>query len=384
MLKVNLFDKEIYKDPYETFRVWRNESPVVFDEERNTYGITRYEDVSFAFKSPEIFTSSKGARANAIPQPFMIDADDPSHRQQRRIVEKSFTPGQMAYYSKRIDGIAGQLLTAACSKNRFDLVKYVLHKLPVISVGQILGVPEDDYYLLQLWGQNMVEGADGWENVTDAVIAAVIEWYEYFDELAKKKRINPDGSLISQLLSAHYDDGEISYNQAGGNALALLVGGNETARYFLSNSIHKLLTNRADFDSLINDRSIIDSAIDECLRYCGPVISSIRHATQDIEVSGSVIKKDAQVMLLIPSANRDESIFQNSETFDIYRQPNKHIGFGFGVHYCLGASLAKMQLKVIIEQIINICPEIEIEEGFEPQMKYSTFLRGIKDLAVMV
>jgi cytochrome P450 family 142 subfamily A polypeptide 1 len=366
------------------FKNWREESPVVFDAEKNTYALTKYQDISFAFKSPELFTSSKGARANGIPQPFMIDADDPSHRRQRRIVEKSFTPGQMAYYSKQIEETARKLIIGSCEDGEFDLVQGVLHKIPVISIAQILGVPSGDYYLLQKWGQAMVEGADGWENVTDEVISAVVEWYEYFDDLAKFKRNNPDGGLISQLLSAHYDDDEITYNEAGGNALALLVGGNETARYLLSNSMYELLRNRENFEILKNDKSLIDSAVEECIRYCVPVMSSVRHAVEDINISGEVIKKDSQVMLMIPSANRDENIFNNPEKFDISRSPNKHIGFGFGIHYCLGASLARMQLKVSIQQIIDICGNIQIADNFSPNIKYSTFLRGVKNLEVIV
>jgi len=384
MMKASLFDKEIYKDPYPMFKNWREESPVVFDEERNTYALTKYEDISFAFKSPELFTSAKGARANGIPQPFMIDADDPSHRQQRRVVERSFTPGQMAYYSNQIEGITRKLLLARCEHGEFDLVEHVLHPLPVISIGKILGVPDEDYYLLQKWGQAMVEGADGWENVTNDVISAVLEWYEYFDNLAKFKRDNPDGGLISQLLSAHYDDGDISYNQASGNALALLIGGNETARYLLSNSMFELLSNRGNFERLVKDRSLIDPAVDECIRYCVPVVSSIRYATQDIQIRDSLINKDSQVMLIIPSANRDRDVFDDPENFDITRHPNKHIGFGFGIHYCLGASLARMQLKVVIEQIISVCRNIEIVDNFVPDFKYGTFLRGVKNLEVVV
>ncbi len=383
-MSLNLFDKSIYVDPYAMFSDWRKNSPVPFDENRNTYAITRYEDVLFAFKSPEIFTSSKGARANGIPQPFMIDADDPSHRQQRKVVERSFTPGQMAYYSRDIENIAFKLIFDACENSQFDFVKEVTHKLPVIAVGRILGVPESDYPLLQKWGEAMVEGADGWENVTDEVISSVIEWYEYFEDLAKHRMKNPDGKLISQLLHAHYESGEISLEQVSGNALALLVGGNETARYLLSGAIYELLTNRSQFEMLISDSSLIDSAVEECVRYVSPVISSVRHATEDVTISDVLIKKDSQVMLFVSSANRDETIFPSPDKFDISRSPNKHIGFGFGVHYCLGASLAKMQLKVLIEQLLKICPNIGISNGFTPDMKYGTFLRGIKNLEVTI
>lgn len=383
-MNVKLFDKSLYVDPYPMFKTWRTESPVVYDEEKNTFGLTKYEDIEFAFRNQDLFTSSRGARANQIPQPFMIDADDPSHRIQRKIVERSFTPGQMAYYSDQIESIALKLVSDACSNKKFDFVEKVTHRIPVISIGRILGIPETDYPLLQKWGQAMVEGADGWENVTDEVIAAVVDWYDYFEEIAKHKRSHPDGGVISQLVSAHYDNNEIPIEQVGGNALALLVGGNETARYLLSGAVYELIKNRDQFDLLIENPELMDSAIEECSRFVSPVVSSIRHATTDIDIRGITIRKDSQVMLILPSANRDESIFDDPDTFNINKKQVKNIGFGFGAHYCLGASLAKMQLRTIIRSIIKICPDISLTDGFDPEIKASTFLRGIKSLEVNV
>lgn len=381
-MNVKLFDKSIYVDPHQLFKQWRESSPVVYDFDKNTYGITKYKDVEFAFKNPDIFTSSLGARANQIPQPFMIDADDPEHRIQRKIVERSFTPGQMSYFSRQIEEITLNLLSDACQKVNFDFVENITHPLPVISIGKILGIPESDHYLLQKWGQAMVEGADGWENVTDEVIGAVVDWYDYFEEIAKYKRQHPDGGVISQLVSAHYENNEIPLAQVGGNALALLVGGNETARYFLSGAIYELLKNRNQFDLVLSDSSLIDQAIEECARYVSPVVSSIRYATEDVEISGTLIPKGSQVMLFLPSANWDESIFENPDIFDINKKRVKNISFGFGIHYCLGASLAKTQLRSVINSVAKICPTIAIADGFIPDIKASTFLRGIKSLEV--
>lgn len=383
-MSVNIFDKSLYVDPYPIFKSWRNESPIVYDEDKNTYGLTKYEDIDFAFRNQEIFTSSRGARANQIPQPFMIDADDPEHRVQRKIVERSFTPGQMAYYSDQIGSIAFKLVFDACEENSFDIVEKVTHRLPVIAIGRILGIPEADYHLLQKWGEAMVEGADGWENVTDEVISAVVDWYDYFDEIANHKRKHPDGGVISQLVAAHYQDNEIPLAQVGGNALALLVGGNETARYLLSGAVYELIKNRDQFDLLMENPELMDSAIEECSRFVSPVVSSVRHATTDIEIRGTKIKKDSQVMLFLPSANRDESIFEEPDSFNIIKKHAKNISFGFGIHYCLGASLAKMQLRTVLMSIIKVCPHISMADGFSPDIKASTFLRGIKSLKVVV
>lgn len=364
------------------FAEWRSNSPVVFDPSTNTYAITRFADVISAFKNPDTFTSSRGARANSLPQPFMIDTDDPEHRNQRKVVERAFTPGQMAFYEDSIRKTVSEKIKQFPIGQSFDLVNLLTHPLPVMTVGQILGVPESDFPLLQKWGESMVEGADGWENVTTEVVEAVVNWFEYFDDYAKFKRGRKDGDLISVLLHAHYEEGLITYEQARGNTLALLVGGNETARYFLTGSVYEVLKRRNIFNSdyVLNN---INKIINESVRYVSPAVSSIRYSTEDVYVSGIKIPKNSQVMLLILSANNDESIFIDPLTFNPEREHAGHLGFGFGIHYCLGANLAKMQLKIILEELVKITPQLSTPDGFVPQMKVSTFLRGIKNLEVV-
>lgn len=383
MIEVDLFDKSIYAEPFGMFSKWRSESPVVFDRTTNTYALTTFDDVFAAFKDANNFTSSKGARANSIPQPFMIDADDPEHRTQRRVVERAFTPGQMAFYEDGIRRMVAEKLRNFPIGKSFDLVEFITHPLPVMTVGQILGVPESDFPLLQKWGKDMVEGADGWENVTEEVVEAVVNWFNYFDEYAKFKRFRNDGDLISVLLNAHYEENIITYEQARGNTLALLVGGNETARYFLTGAIYEILKRKELFnkDYISNN---INKLINESVRFVSPAVSSIRHAVKDIVVSGTEIPKDSQIMLLILSANTDERVFDRPLEFLPSREQQTHVGFGFGIHYCLGSNLAKMQLKVILEELIKTFPEVNIADGFVPEMKVSTFLRGIKNLEVIV
>lgn len=383
MIEINLFDKSIYENPFDAFCLWRNSSPVVHDPAHNTYAITKFNDVISAFRDAETFTSSLGARANSIPQPFMIDADDPEHRNQRRIVERAFTPGQMAFYE---DGIRKMVINKIEQFPRgevFDIVKFLTHPLPVMTVGKILGVPESDFSMLQKWGESMVEGADGWENVTTDVVDAVISWFTYFDEYAKYKRSRSDGDLISILLRAHYEEGLITYEQARGNALALLVGGNETARYFLTSSLFQIIKRKDIYNSEYISTNL-NKIINESVRYSSPAVSSIRHTTRDVNVSGFTIPQKSQVMLMILSANMDEEIYSEPMEFNPNRDSVNHVGFGFGIHYCLGSNLAKIQLKVVMEELIKRIPDAVIPDGFHPDMKFSTFLRGPKNLEVFI
>ena len=380
---MNFFDKSFYNNPYEAFKHLRLNEPVCKDEKTNTYALTKHEDVLFALRNPEIFTSSLGARANSIPQPFMIDCDDPEHRTQRSIVERAFTPKKMQEYELWIRDFVNDSLSKCEAGKSFDIVQSLLQPLPVWVIGMILGIPESDYPLLRKWGEAMVEGADGWENVTDEVVQAVLDWFDYFDKYAKSK--NGDGSdIVSSLLNAHINDGRITYQQAQGNSLALLVGGNETARYLLTNSLYSILTHYSCWEDIVSNPLIIPGVVEECVRFSTPVMSSIRHTTTDVRISEAVIPQGSQVMLMLASANRDEDVFEWSDVFLIDRKHTQNVGFGFGIHYCIGASLAKMQLRIILEEMSRMYPNAIIDDKFIPEMKASSFLRGIKNLDVIV
>lgn len=380
---MDFFDKSFYKEPYEKFKYLRLNEPVCKDERTNTYVLTKHEDILFAFRNPEIFTSSLGARANSIPQPFMIDCDDPEHRVQRSIVEKAFTPKKMQEYEQWTRDFVHTSLEECEVSKSFDIVQALLQPLPVWVIGKILGIPESDYQLLQKWGEAMVEGADGWENVTDEVVQAVLDWFEYFDKYAKSK--TGEGSdIVSALLNAHINEGKITYEQAQANSLALLVGGNETARYLLTNSLYSILTNYSCWEEIVLNPSSIPRIIEECVRFSTPVMSSIRYTTMDVRVSESVIPKGAQVMLMLASANRDEDVFEWPDVFLTARKNNQHVGFGFGIHYCIGASLAKMQLRIVLEEMSKMYPKATINNEVAVRMKASSFLRGIKNLEVIL
>lgn len=379
---MDFFDKSFYENPYGDFKYLRLNTPVVKDDKTNTYVLTRHQDIMYALRNQDIFTSSLGARANSIPQPFMIDCDDPEHRVQRSIVERAFTPKQMHGYEEGVRSFVSSYLQSKKSGESVNLVEELLQPLPVWVIGQILGIPEGDYSLLQKWGEAMVEGADGWENVTDDVVKAVLDWFEYFDNYAKSK--SGEGSdIVSALLNAHRIDGKITYEQAQGNSLALLVGGNETARYLLTNSIRELLIHPNFWDDICEDLSLIGGAVEECVRFATPVMSSIRHTKIDVNISGYVIPQNSQVMLMLASANRDEDIFEWADIFNIKRKHNPHLGFGFGAHYCIGASLAKMQLRVVIEEMSKTFPDTFVDNTVTLERKASSFLRGYKNLQVV-
>ena len=189
---------------------------------------------------------------------------------------------------------------------------------------------------------------------------------------------------MSALLNAHINEGKITYEQAQANSLALLVGGNETARYLLTNSLHSILTHHSCWEEIVSDQSIIPRIVEECVRFSTPVMSSIRHTTMDVRVSDSVIPKGAQVMLMLASANRDEDMFEWPDIFLTDRKNNQNLGFGFGIHYCIGASLAKMQLRIVLEEMSKMYPNATINGKVDIRMKASSFLRGIKNLEVIL
>lgn len=374
----DIFNKELYRDPFEMFAQWRASHILPYDKTTNTYALSRHADINFALRSPKEFTSSFGGRANSIAQPFMVDADDPGHRVQRAIIEKMLTPNAVSKHMEYVSSVIHQSIGGLIGVGSVEIVEAIAQTLPVTFIGSLLGVDPSDFHLLRKWGEAMVEGADGWENVTEEVVEAVLSWFEYFDDLSKNGHWDNKEGIIPLLLEASKQGGSITYEEARGNSLAILIGGNETAKYLLSGAIelYSKTPKIADMYRSVGPEKFIN----ETLRYISPVVSSSRRTTIDVAVGKNVIPAGSQVMLFLASANMDESVFENPELFNPERNSSAHLSLGFGPHFCIGASLAKIQLQALFEYLISndIC--ITQDENTPVQHKYSTFLRGVKKM----
>lgn len=385
-MDVRLLDRDLYaNDPHPAFTWMREHAPVYHDATGDIWGLVRHEDVVWAERQPHLFSNAHGSRPGTTVQASMIDSDDPEHANQRRLVARGFTPKQMARYEEHVRAVVHHLLDEALPQGEFDVVPALSRPLPMTLIGEMLGAPESDHELLQHWSDQMITGADGPENVTDDVVMAAFAWAGWITEVVARRRAEPGDDLISTLVHAEVDGQPLPDERVMDNALLLLVGGNETTRNVITGGLHALLSHREQWDAMVADPSLVPGAVEECLRWVTPLVNMNRRTTTDVERHGVTIPAGADVLMCYVSANRDERVFRDPFRFDITRDPNPHIAFGFGPHFCLGSSLARLEIRVTLEELLKRAPGLRLADpDMVPSYSHSSFVRGMAELPVVV
>jgi cytochrome P450 family 142 subfamily A polypeptide 1 len=383
-MEVNLLDRAFYAgDPGPAYEWLRANDPVHWDPVSGLWGLARYHDVVWAETHPALLSSAEGSRPRTPPNLSMIDSDDPRHTRQRRLVYRGFTPRRVAEHEPHLRQIVTTLIDDVIEQGRCDFVADIAAPLPMIVIAEMLGVPPEDRHRLQHWSDVLISGADGPENVTDEVLANAAEYYRYANAVIEDRRGCPREDLISILVHAEHDGERLSQEELFGESLLLLVGGNETTRNVISGGMDALLAHPDQLEALRAHPDAIPVAVEECLRWVSPIINMARTATEDIELHGRTIHAGEQVLLMYGSANRDEDVFPDAERFDVTRQPNPHIAFGFGGHFCLGASLARLEIRVAFEEVLARLPDLRLAApGTAIQRTPSSFIRGIPSMPV--
>jgi cytochrome P450 family 142 subfamily A polypeptide 1 len=382
-MEVRLLDRSFYAgDPYPAYAWLRANRPVYWDEASGLWGLSRHEDVVWAERHPELFSSAQGSRPKSGPNPSMIDSDDPKHARRRRLVYKGFTPRRVAEQEGHVREITTWLIDRVAPLGKCDFVSAVAAPLPMILIAEMLGVPPEDRDLLQHWSDQMISGADGPENVTPAVVEAHSEFVEYTSRIIEDRRRSPRDDLISILVHAEVDGDRLSHEELLGESLLLLVGGNETTRNVISGSVEVLTDHPDQRDRLLAEPGLVPSAVEESLRWVSPILNMARTATRDVEVRGQMIRAGEQLLLMYASANRDEEVFEEPGRFLVDRSPNPHVAFGFGTHFCLGASLARLEVRVVLEEVLRRLPDIAVAPGTRVERTPSSFIRGVSRLPV--
>jgi cholest-4-en-3-one 26-monooxygenase len=382
-MDITLLDRDLYANgPDDAFTWLRANAPVYCDAE-GTWGLTLHEDIAWAERQPAIFSNAKGSRFRGTPQQSMIDTDDPFHAAQRRLVAKGLGPRQMVKYEAHVQEVARKLVDRIAHRGHCDLVEDIAKPLPMTLIGEMLGADEADYDRLQHWSDVMLTGSDGAVHKNDATMKAAMEYYQYADAVVAERRERPQDDLISTLIHGDVDGEPMTHERVVGNALLLLVGGNETTRNVITGGVHALLTNPDQRDLLLANLDDVTGAVEECLRWVTPILNMQRWTTEDVEVRGVTIPAESSVMMCYNSANRDERVFDDPFRFDITRSPNRHIAFGFGPHLCLGASLARLEIRTILTELFRRLPDLRLADP-DAALTYShsTFVRGIHELHV--
>lgn len=387
--EIHLLDGRFYAgDPHRHFDWMRAHAPVYWDEASQLWGITRHADVMELSKRPGAFCSSGSSRPDAPPVASMINLDDPAHRRRRALVSTGFTPRRVADHEPKIRRICSDLLDRAAAKGQFDFVREVAGPLPMIVIGDLLGVDTEDHDMLLRWSEDLISGlsATAPPEAYGAAVQAFAEYCDYHRAVVADRRSKPlQDDLMSVLVHAEIDGERLDDDALLQESLLILVGGDETTRHVLSGGMHALLENPEQQQRLVDTPRLVASAVEEMLRWVTPIQNMNRTATRDVELHGQSISAGDKVLLLYPAANRDDRVFAHPHHFDVARNPNPHVAFGgYGAHFCLGASLARLELRVMLEEVIGSRLLLALASEQPPSMRPSNFIVGIEELPVRV
>lgn len=385
---IRLLDGEFYgNDPVEQYEWMRANAPVYHDEDAGVWGITLHEDILTVSKDSETFCSGQGSRPeDGSYTPSMINMDDPEHRKRRTLVNRGFSPRRVADHEPKIRKICNDLVDAVSAKGQCDFVSDIAAPLPMIVIGDMLGVlPKDRDRLLQ-WSEDMLGAtsatADG-ETLRRAVMAGA-DYSKYALEVISKRREDPAiNDLIGVLVNSKIDGENLDEEALIHESLLILVGGDETTRHVMTGGMLELMRHPEQRQLLLDDPSKIPTAVEEMLRWVSPIKNMNRTATRDVELRGQQIRKGDKLLLLYQSANRDERVFHEPNRFDVERNPNEHVAFGgYGRHFCLGASLARLELRLFFEEVLPRLRDMELAEGASLALRPSNFIAGLEEMQV--
>jgi len=374
---------DVKQDPYPYYAALRRDHPVYRVEGLGTYAISRYEHVLFAATHHELFSSAGFSNTNINDRPakMLIFTDPPDHTRLRNLVNRGFTPKMVADLEPRIREVTRELIDRVVPAGETDLIGDLAMPLPVTIIAEILGVDpahKDDF---KRWSDWIV--MDFFGQITEEMQPQVQEdmdvFRAYFNEAVADRRAQPRADLISALVRAESEQQALTADEVLMFIVLLLVAGNETTTNLLGNAVIALLEHPEQLASVRADRSLVPNLVEEALRYDAPVQFLLRRATQDIELAGTVIPRDALVQVIFASANRDEDKFADPDRFDVTRDTQGHLAFGHGIHVCLGAPLARLEATIALEAVIERLPDLRRVDG-SIEFVDSVFLRGPKRL----
>jgi cytochrome P450 len=402
------FENDAFTDevPYAMFDWLRQNDPVRWYDwphGRGYWAITRHDDLVAVHKDTKTFSSETGATAledlapDAIEaRKSMIDTDPPRHTRLRGLVNREFTPRAVAAYENLLRELTRVILDEALPLGEFDFVEHVAAPLPIQVLCRILGVPPEDNLLLIDWGDRMIGSTDpamsdmSYEHPdSDAYrllpfrSPAAVELWRYGHGIAEQRRTEPEDDIVSKLVHAEIDGERLTAREFDVMFLLLVVAGNETTRQAIAHGMLALMEHPEELSRLRDDPSLMPTAVDEIIRWATPVLHFRRTATCDVELRGQTIREGDKVVTWYISANRDELVFDDPYRFDVGRRPNDHVSFGRGgPHFCLGAHLAKLEVKVMFEELL---PRLQsIEPAGPPERIRTNFTNAFRAMPVRV
>lgn len=379
-------DGRFYSDggAREAYR-WMRANEPVFRDRNGQAAATTYQAVLDAERAPELFSSAGGIRPDQPGMPYMIDMDDPAHLLRRKLVNSGFTRKRVMDKVPSIMNLCDTLIDAVCERGECDFVRDIAAPLPMAVIGDMLGVLPSEREMLLKWSDDLVCGLSS--HVDETVIQKLMETFAAYTEFTKdeitKRRANPSDDLFSILVNAEVEGQRMSDDEIVFETLLILIGGDETTRHTLSGGVEQLLRNHDQWETLVVKPDALPGAIEEMLRWTSPVKNMCRTLTADTTFHGTDLKEGEKVMLMFESANFDEAVFENPDEFRIDRNPNSHLAFGFGTHFCLGNQLARLELKLMVERLLVRLPDLRLADGAQVPLRPANFVSGPEAMPVV-
>lgn len=390
-MQIDILDPLLYAgDPFPAYEWLRAHSPVHWDDKNRLWVVSKYDDVVHVERNPQIFCSGQGVMPDSDNQISIITLDDPRHAQLRSLISQGFTPTMIRRLEGRIRAIVRECVDAVAGKGSCDLVRDLAVPLPLRIIAEMIGIRSRDMDRFSEWSDAMILAAGQNNNPTivERAANAYVEYAEYLQDVFAERRRNPQEDMVSILVAAQ-GDGKLASNDENMSAdellqfmTLLLVAGNETTRNAISGGMLALIEHPEARAKLVRDPSLINSATEEILRWVSPVVGFRRTATEDTELRGQRIRKGERVLILHQAANRDEDAFADPTRFDIERHPNYHLAFGVGPHFCLGANLARAEIRAMLGELMARLPDLELAPGTQPVRIPSPLVRAIASMPV--
>jgi cytochrome P450 len=386
------------RDPYPMYRRFRERDPFHRSRLIGGFVLFRYADVLEVLKDPRFSADERNSPRFESQRKWLIaagalDADDPldvsmlrmdppDHTRLRGLVNRAFTPRSIEKLRPRIEAIVDELLGEVRGRSGMDLVDALAYPLPVIVISEMLGVPTRDRARFKHWSDEVVRtmGMSTLEDVRASRIAAK-ELRAYFEGIVVERRREPQDDLISALLAAEERGDKLSLPEVFSTLTLLLIAGNETTTNLIANGTLALLRQREQWELLCDDPELVPGAVEELLRYDSPVQATSRICLEDVPMSGGTIRRGHEVILPLGSANRDPEVFEDPERLDVTRKDVRHLSFSQGIHYCLGAPLARLEAQIAFRALVERFPKLELAVD-EPEWRRNFILRGPKALPV--
>jgi cytochrome P450 family 142 subfamily A polypeptide 1 len=383
---VDLADGTFYADrgAREAYK-WMRANQPVFRDRNGLAAATTHAAVLDAERNPELFSSTGGIRPDQPGMPYMIDMDDPAHLLRRKLVNSGFTRKRVMDRLPSIERLCDTLIDAVAERGECDFVRDIAAPLPMAVIGDMLGVAPDEREMLLKWSDDLVCGLSS--HVDEATIKLLMDTFAAYTaftmDVIAKRRAEPTDDLFSVLVNAEVEGSRMADEEIVFETLLILIGGDETTRHTLSGGTEQLLRHRDQWQAVVADPALLPGAIEEMLRWTSPVKNMCRTLTADTEFHGTALTAGEKIMLMFESANFDEDVFGDPESFRIDRNPNPHVAFGFGTHFCMGNQLARLELKIMLTKVLERLPDLRLADDTMLPLRPANFVSGLEAMPVV-